>query len=100
MRQWLGRGEFTSLQLDKVYTTNDGITGRIRHIVPGSHIRMSWKKEGWPNDSTLQVRIIDKGERSTISFHQEKLLDADQRKEMKTYWERKIQKLNTLFSKI
>ena len=98
MKLWLGKGDFDNLQLDKVYETTDGISGRIRLIVPGSHIRMNWKKEKWPNDSILQIRIINKGNRSTISFHQEKLLDAEQRKEMKAFWEKKIRKVNALFS--
>jgi hypothetical protein len=46
---------------------------------------MTWKKPGWENRSTVQVRVIDNGEKSIVSFHQEKLQDADQRAGMKEY---------------
>ena len=99
MRQWFGRGDFGAFELDKIYESREGIIGNVRLIQPDSHIRMSWKKEEWENDSTLQIRIIDKGEQTTISFHHEKLLNEAQRKEMKVFWEKKIQKLNSYLIK-
>ena len=51
-----------------------------------SHIRLSWKKKNWENSSTIQVRVFGNQEKTTISFHQEKLLNGEQRDEMKKYW--------------
>lgn len=44
--------------------------------------------------STVQVRVIGNKEKATISFHQEKLLDSDQREEMKEHWNKKMTKIN------
>jgi uncharacterized protein YndB with AHSA1/START domain len=83
----------TPLELKKEYKTEDGIEGVVRVIKPYSHIRLTWKKPGWENRSTVQVRVIDKGEKSTVAFHQEKLLDSDQRAEMKEHWSSRMQEL-------
>jgi hypothetical protein len=54
------------------------------------HIRISQKKPDWPNTSTLQVRIIPGLNKTTISFHQEKLMNSSQRVVMKNYWNEKM----------
>ena len=58
-----------------------------------SHVRLNWKKKEWDNMSTLQVRTIRNGEKCTISFHQEKLTDGDQREEVKKYWNEVMKKI-------
>jgi len=55
-------------------------------FIPFSHIRINWKKEGWSNLSTHQVRVIENKDKAAISIHQENLLDSAQRDEMKFYW--------------
>ena len=57
---------------------------------PYSHIRLSWKRELWKNNYTVQVRLIRTGEKTTLIFHHEKLIDAKQRLEMKVYWNKKM----------
>ena len=56
---------------------------KVNVCKPYSHIRIKWAKEGWKNVSLLQMRVIAAKGKATISFHQEKLLDAAQRMEMK-----------------
>ncbi|MEM8969752.1 MAG: hypothetical protein AAGE93_25260, partial [Bacteroidota bacterium] len=51
------------------------------------------KMKKWKNLSTLQVRVMGNKEKTTISFHQEKLLDNSQREEMKKYWNEKMIKI-------
>ena len=68
------------------FKTSKGIHGKLRLISDGSHLRMDWKKQSWNNTSLLQVRIIGRGKKTTIAFHQDKLLDEHQRAEMKDYW--------------
>lgn len=82
---WLGELD-ADLELKKEFKTKNGISGLVRVFKDKSHIRLNWKKKNWANMSTLQIRIIGQKEKVTISFHQEKLLDANQRKEMKAYW--------------
>ncbi len=46
--------------------------------------------------STVQIRVIGRGRnKTTISFHQEKLTDSKQRAEMKKYWKEKIEKITS-----
>ncbi len=75
-----------NLELNKTYKTKDGIEGKIKILKPLSHIRLTWKKKNWINISTVQIRVINAKDKTTISFHQEKLLDSAQRDEMKNHW--------------
>ncbi len=89
LKIWLGEIK-NELEIKKSYRTKDGIEGFVRVFTPYSHIRMNWKKKNWDNISTVQVRVIGNQEKATISFHQEKLLDENQRKEMRLYWNEKM----------
>lgn len=90
---WLGPME-GPLSIHESFVTDDGIEGKVTVFKHHSHIRMRWKKPDWNNTSTLQVRVIKKGDnKSTISFHQEKLLDKNQRLMMLDYWRDKMQAL-------
>ena len=85
LKIWLGN-LITDFEFKNHYETEDGITGFVRVLKPYSHIRINWKKENWENLSTLQIRVMGNQEKSTFAIHQEKLLDSDQRAEMKEYW--------------
>ena len=90
LKAWLGDLQ-TDFSLEENYRTKSGIEGFVRVFKPYSHIRMNWKQKDWKNMSTVQVRIIGKGKnKSSISFHQEKLIDSNQRAEMKEYWNKKM----------
>lgn len=89
LKIWLGELK-EELEVKTTYKTKDGIEGLVRVFKPYSHIRMNWKKKNWENISTVQVRIIGNHEKATISFHQEKLLNNNQREEMKLYWNKKM----------
>lgn len=92
---WLGELE-TEFELQKEYKTTNGINGFVRVFKPNSHIRINWKRKNWKNVSTLQIRVIDKGAKTTVSFHQEKLLDSQQREEMKKYWNEVMEKITNM----
>ncbi len=95
LKIWLGDLK-DKLEIKEENQTKDGIIVFIRVLKPNSHIRMNWKKKDWDNNSTLQVRVIGKSEnKTTISFHQEKLTDSNQREEMKRYWNKKMDKINS-----
>ncbi|NET33434.1 MAG: ATPase [Cyanothece sp. SIO1E1] len=95
---WLGKLK-TEFELQKHFETESGITGFVRVINPYSHIRINWKKKGWNNLSTLQIRVISKQEKSTLSIHQEKLLDFEQRAVMKEYWNATMSKITSELNK-
>jgi len=43
--------------------------------------------------STIQIRVIGHQEKTTVSIHQEKLLNSEQRAEMKEYWNEIMEKI-------
>ena len=53
-----------------------------------SHIRTKWKLKSWTNEATLQMRVIANKDKATIAFHIDKLLNENQRKETKLYWDK------------
>lgn len=98
LKIWLGELE-DELTLKKPYNTKDGIQGIVRVFTPYSHIRMSWKKENWQNTSTVQVRVMGNREKSTVSFHHEKLSDETQREEVRLFWNEKMAEIEKILSK-
>ncbi|MBL6447781.1 SRPBCC domain-containing protein [Fulvivirga sp. 29W222] len=97
LRLWLGT-LFGDLELKQPFETQEGIRGELRVMKPFSHIRMSWAKEEWENTSTLQVRVLKAKYGATIVFHQEKLQDKTQRKEMKNYWDEVMENITEALS--
>ena len=94
LKIWLGNFN-DELELKKELKNQDGITFFVRVFKPNSHIRLNWKPETWGNISTLQIRIIRNNEKTTIAIHQEKLLNDEQRNEMKYYWTKIIEQLRS-----
>ncbi len=79
---WLGKLK-SELEIKKEYETENGTKGLVRVFKPNSHIRLNWKPKNWGNMSTIQIRVIGNQEKTTIAIHQEKLLNSEQRAEMK-----------------
>ena len=98
LKIWLGKLN-TELELKKEFNTENGITGFVRVFNPNSHIRLNWKPKNWENISTVQIRVIGDENKTTIAIHQEKLLNSEQRTEMKKYWTEIIEKLTTEIKK-
>ncbi len=94
---WLGEilgdgiAEGTDLQ------TKSGLRIMVRVFKPHSHIRMKYQPRNWRNNSTVQIRIIDRGEKTIVSFHQEHLADLAQREEMKIHWQTVVAKIAAHF---
>jgi len=92
LKIWLGKLN-DELELKKEFETKNGKTGFVRVFKPNSHIRLNWKPKIWKNMSTVQIRVIGNENKTTIAIHQEKLLNSEQRTEMKVYWTKIIEKL-------
>ncbi|HEX8548513.1 MAG TPA: SRPBCC domain-containing protein [Cytophagaceae bacterium] len=89
LETWLGDLK-EELALRERYKTRQGIEGTVTVFEPYSHIRLTWKMENWTNVSTVQVRVIGNQEKATLVFHHDRLLDSDQREEVKAYWNSKM----------
>jgi len=96
---WLGKISLENFETNKLYKTKEGIEGKVNVFKPGSHIRLTWKPEHWINTSALQMRLMPSKGKTTISFHQDQLLDSKQRDEMKKYWDEVIEKIENKISK-
>ena len=90
---WLGEIDHGNLELDKNYKTKDGTDFKSSILKPYSHIRLTWRKNGWDNTSIVQMRIISSKEKAIISFHQEKLANSQQRAEMKAHWDKIVARI-------
>ena len=96
---WLGESMFIILDPGQNYITKLG-SGEIRVVKPLQQLRLTWQKVGWEKASTVQVRIIPgASNKTTISFHQEKLSDQNVREEMKKYWEKVLTELKERITK-
>jgi hypothetical protein len=93
LKIWLGELISGDFSVNQDYRTKEGISGCIKVFKSFSHIRLTWKKNEWQNVSMLQIRTIVSKSGTTISFHQEKLIDNNQRAEMKKHWENTLMKL-------
>lgn len=97
IKLWLGDVSGMKWEKGETYITKDEIEGEIRVINPGSHLRITWWPKDWEKASTIQIRVIPNGERTTISFHQENLKGAQEREEMRQRWENVLDELKKLF---
>ncbi|MBO9702354.1 MAG: SRPBCC domain-containing protein [Sporocytophaga sp.] len=93
LKIWLGSVAKELVEKEH-YKTKEGTEGEIRLIKEHSHIRLTWKKKGWDNVSQLQVRIMNNNGKTVISFHQDHMLDVNQRSEMDFYWNKVMEKIS------
>ncbi|NOU84743.1 SRPBCC domain-containing protein [Paenibacillus sp. LMG 31460] len=95
---WLGDLATFELVKGHKFVTQEGTTGEFRVVKPLEQLRLTWQPAGFPNTSTLQIRLMPAASpgKITISFHQEKLDSAEQREEMKVHWEEVLSRLLAL----
>jgi hypothetical protein len=61
---------------------------------------MQWKLAEWPFFSILQIRVNSMTtDRTTLSIHQEKLMDIDTRESMRALWQGKLQEVQRRLGK-
>ncbi|MFC4099804.1 SRPBCC domain-containing protein [Paenibacillus xanthanilyticus] len=87
VRLWLGEVEPPRLQAGETFASAAGISGELRVVKPFEQLRLRWKRASWPTPSTLQIRLLPAKSGTTVSFHQEQLVSAELREEMKLVWE-------------
>jgi uncharacterized protein YndB with AHSA1/START domain len=88
-------GEVKDIKLEPGYSykAKNGTKGEIRTLKKGIRLRLTWQPKGWAKTSTLQVYVEDKGEKSSIGFHQEQLRDEKMREKMRIHWQKVLQQL-------
>jgi uncharacterized protein YndB with AHSA1/START domain len=93
---WLGPGKPIELVGGAHYQLDDGSSGEVRVVVDGSHVRLTWQPGDWPRPSTIQVRVIARGERSVIAFHQEHMPGPAEREQRRAHFAAALDELERL----
>ena len=89
---WLGETTLPS-QTNAVYETDDGVRGRLISRTEGTRLRLSWRPDDWPHDTTLQLSLRSAATGTTIALHHERLADRDERRMMLGHWKTVIAEL-------
>lgn len=89
---WLGATQLEFVEGTR-YRLTDGTVGQVRVVRPDSHLRITWQPKEWSRASTIQVRVIPKGNRSVIAFHQEHLPGAAERAARRTHFRQALDDL-------
>ena len=83
---WLGVTSKLDFTKGAKYRLDNGAVGEVRVYGPNSHLRITWQPPDWPRASTIQIRVIPKGDRTVIAFHQEHLPGEKERAERRAYY--------------
>ncbi len=94
---WFGDDPDVRFKKDAQFATSEGIVGHVVSIEDGKLLRLRWQPRGWDEASTLQLRFIAANDKTTISIHHERLMDAAQREAMKKHWSGVLESLSDLF---
>ena len=86
VRTWLGDGVHLPAHRGTPYTTATGTRGEFRSFHPNDRIRLTWRPTEWDHESTVQVTVSERGGRTVIRFHQERLADPAERERQRGHW--------------
>jgi hypothetical protein len=59
---------------------------------------MTWQPYGWTRASTIQIRVLPKGDSTMIAFHQEHLPDAEAREQRREHFKNVLDALEVAFT--
>lgn len=96
---WLGEGADIQMQERSRYRLADGTSGEVRVIKLYSNLRITWHPPAWQHPSTLQLRLIGKGNRTVLALHQEHLPGPDARNERRRFFGMALDALEKLANK-
>lgn len=85
---WLGPGVSLNGAAGQTYRTDDGTAGEVRSFRPLDRVRLTYRPAGWDHETTVQIAIQDKGPKTALRFHQERLADGEERERQRTHWKR------------
>jgi uncharacterized protein YndB with AHSA1/START domain len=93
---WLGDVSKIKFTMGATYQLPDDTIGEIRVCTPHSHLRVTWHPPGWRRSSTIQLRVIPQGDRTTFAFHQEHLPGPTEREERRLFYTGVIENLKRI----
>ena len=65
----------------------------IRSVTERQKLKLSWRPDDWPHDTTLQVTVKEVADGTTIGFRHEQLADRDERHMMVGHWKNVVAEL-------
>ncbi|WP_017599350.1 SRPBCC family protein [Nocardiopsis lucentensis] len=86
---WLGPSPSVELRRGGGYRTADGAEGEVRGLREGPryHVRLTHRPPDGA-ETTVQVAVTPKGERSVLRFHQERMGGPRERARRREHWRR------------
>jgi uncharacterized protein YndB with AHSA1/START domain len=84
---WLGAGAAPAPLRGAAYETDGGTTGEVRSWRPLDRIRLTWRPRDWDHETTVQVAVAARGEKTLVRFHQERMANARERERQRAHWQ-------------
>jgi uncharacterized protein YndB with AHSA1/START domain len=85
LTSWLGETTLPHAK-GEVYRTADGVVGEVRSFTENTKVRLTWRPEDWPHDTTLQISVKEAASGTTIVIQHEHLADREERRMMLGHW--------------
>jgi uncharacterized protein YndB with AHSA1/START domain len=86
LQMWLDAVSKLNFTEGARFELSDGSRGEIRVFSPNSHLRITWQPQGWSRASTIQLRVIPRGYKTVVAFHQEHLPGLKERAERREHY--------------
>ncbi len=96
LRVWLGTGIVLGRERGERYETEEGVIGEVRSFRPGDRVRLTWQPEDWDHETTVQIALDDRGDRTGVRFHQERLAGAEEREFQRHHWKAVAERLRPI----
>ncbi len=93
---WLGEGADLTLAKGETCRLADGTQVAVRVFTPLSHVRLAWQPPGWERPSVIQARVIPRGEKTVIAFHQEHLPGPREREIRRAHFQAALSALENM----
>jgi activator of HSP90 ATPase len=90
---WLGKIKIDDFEIQKPFTTAEGIDGKLTVFVPNCHLRLKWKLKTWSKYSTVELRVTNTKGRASVVFHQTGFFEIEKREELRIYWKNVVSKM-------
>lgn len=86
VRTWLGDGVRLPAEKGRNYESVEGTRGQIRSYHASGRLRLTGQPASWHHPTTVQVTVSERGGKSVIRFHQERLVDPAERARQREHW--------------
>jgi uncharacterized protein YndB with AHSA1/START domain len=83
---WLGDGADLSDE-DGGYETDDGQRGEVRSCRPKDRVRVTSRAPDADHDTTIQIAVQEKGSKTAVVFHEERMASEAERARRKAHWQ-------------